>query len=272
MNSKNKAALLLLVIGLVCTLCFPIAAYANSIDQHKNIIIISGAEVQRLNNSYTAVNIPEFRSLLNSSLASGLIDNSKLNQALKSHLQEFRLEVLRFVEDLNKAISGIKIEAKQTLPKDIQYSEIIILKPSEKTLPEKQLDTKNNFSGYDLKAEELSLLQLTNAFRIENGLQELVLTPELAAMAKSHCDDMSQNNYLDHRLFESRLANFVTYNFSTAAENISSGYHNAQTTHEAWLNSPGHRNNILTGSFKKIGIGSSISNEGVPYWCQVFTD
>ena len=59
--------------------------------------------------------------------------------------------------------------------------------------------------------------------------------------------------------------------YRTAGENIAYGQRSPQEVVKGWMNSPGHRANILNGSFGKIGIGVYQSN-GVIYWSQLFTD
>jgi uncharacterized protein YkwD len=58
--------------------------------------------------------------------------------------------------------------------------------------------------------------------------------------------------------------------YSTAGENIAYGQPDAQTVVNGWMNSPGHRANILNGSFKQTGIGVYRDAKGTYYWTQMF--
>ncbi|MBD2773011.1 hypothetical protein ICL16_13245 [Iningainema sp. BLCCT55] len=58
------------------------------------------------------------------------------------------------------------------------------------------------------------------------------------------------------------------YNFRQAGENVASGYSSAQDVMRGWMNSTGHRANILNPNYREIGIGYARGNQ--PYWTQTF--
>lgn len=109
-----------------------------------------------------------------------------------------------------------------------------------------------------------------NGLRAQAGVPALSLNPKLTAAAQGHADDMAAKGYLSHtsqdgRTFVQRIQAAGYTNFTTLGENIARGQ---QTWHAAitnWMNSPGHRANMLSASFKDIGLG----NKG-RYWVQDF--
>ena len=58
--------------------------------------------------------------------------------------------------------------------------------------------------------------------------------------------------------------------YRTAGENIASGQRTAQAVVTAWMNSEGHRKNILSANFTEIGVGYAAKSNGTPYWTQMF--
>lgn len=118
---------------------------------------------------------------------------------------------------------------------------------------------------------EKEIVRLVNEIRVKNGLNELKEDWELSRVARYKSQDMKDNKYFSHTSpvygspFE-MMKNFgLTYR--TAAENIAKGQSTPQAVVNSWMNSSGHRANILNSSFKKIGVGYVKSGN---YWTQMF--
>lgn len=118
---------------------------------------------------------------------------------------------------------------------------------------------------------EYRVLALINIEREERGLSRLTMDGKLTDAALEHANDMSQHGYLAHTspngsTMVSRLKeNGVSY--SAAGENIARGYTTALAVVQGWMNSPGHRANILSPKYHKVGI-SRVNN----YWVQDFSN
>lgn len=114
------------------------------------------------------------------------------------------------------------------------------------------------------------VLDLVNQERSKAGLRNLTLNDTLSKMALAKAQDMYNNNYFDHQSptygspFDMMKSYGITYN--AAGENIAKGQTSAEEVMNQWMNSPGHRANILNSSFTEIGIG--YYNEE---WVQEFT-
>ena len=95
-------------------------------------------------------------------------------------------------------------------------------------------------------------------------------------MAKIQASNMARLRKMAHTLPESQLptlgsrAHFVGYPFARVSENVALGYPNAATVVEGWMNSSGHRHNILDAGVVETGIGIARSSDGGLYYCQVF--
>jgi uncharacterized protein YkwD len=111
-----------------------------------------------------------------------------------------------------------------------------------------------------LHAKEKRLLSLHNSARRDRGLRTLCVSPALQKAARAHSKDMIQRDYFSHYTKGknegacTRIANFG-YNWSSCAENI--GYNSTPGgMFRAWMNSAGHRRNILDPQFRDIGVGA----------------
>jgi uncharacterized protein YkwD len=123
-------------------------------------------------------------------------------------------------------------------------------------------------------AEEV--VRLTNVQRVANGCPELTVDATLTAVAQAHSQDMATNDYCDHTSQDGRspFQRMIDagYRYSTAAENIAAGYASPAAVVDGWMNSSGHRANILNCSLRQIGVGyaTSASSHYRTYWTQDF--
>lgn len=118
---------------------------------------------------------------------------------------------------------------------------------------------------------ESEVVRLVNEIRVQNGLKELKQDWELSRVARYKSQDMKDNNYFSHTspVYGSPFEMMKNFGLSyrTAAENIAKGQSTPQAVVNAWMNSSGHRANILNSSFTKIGVGY-VKNGN--YWTQMF--
>lgn len=120
---------------------------------------------------------------------------------------------------------------------------------------------------------EQQVVTLVNQQRAAYGLGALTLSAKLSDGARLKSQDMQKNRYFDHNSptygspFDMMRSLGITY--GSAGENIAQGYSSAEAVVNAWMNSPGHRANILNAKFTQIGVGY-VSNGG--YWTQWFTN
>ncbi|MEI8372951.1 MAG: CAP domain-containing protein [Planctomycetota bacterium] len=120
-------------------------------------------------------------------------------------------------------------------------------KPGQKTEPK-----------FELLAIEQSVVDATNAERARYGRPAFSVDANLMATARQHCTWMTTNRQLVH----ARIG---------VAENIAMGQSSSQEVVRTWMNSSGHRANILNGGHRRIGVAAYQTPEGTIYWCQQFT-
>lgn len=124
-----------------------------------------------------------------------------------------------------------------------------------------------------ISAEELTGIELLNRDRKQQGLPPLIPDPQLTKVARAHAEDMVAQNYFDHinlqgqSPFDRLEMNGISY--QSAGENIA--YNDSLEEMEiAWMNSPGHRANILDDSYTHVGLGLCHSEDGSIYGVQLF--
>ncbi|GAB1514674.1 CAP domain-containing protein [Actinophytocola sp. KF-1] len=117
---------------------------------------------------------------------------------------------------------------------------------------------------------EDQVVSLVNAFRADEGCGPVKVDDRLTAAAQDHAEDMSKNDYFSHdsqdgRTFDQRIRN-AGYP-SPGAENIARGAQTAEQVMQMWMDSDGHRRNILNCDLNAIGVG--LDRNGF-YWVQDF--
>lgn len=129
-------------------------------------------------------------------------------------------------------------------------------------------NTNTNTSTNQFASE---VINLTNQERAKSGLPALKEDTQLSGVAQTKCLDMQQNNYFSHTSptygspFDMMRDFGVTY--KAAGENIAQGQRTPQEVVQAWMNSEGHRRNIMSNSFTYIGVGFE---QGGNHWTQMF--
>ncbi len=128
---------------------------------------------------------------------------------------------------------------------------------------------------------EQRVVELVNQARLQAGIPPLKRVEALTAAARYHAADQGQDDYVKHDTYDrqngdlvyvcstwERIATFFT---DPRGENIAAGYHSPEAVMDGWMNSPGHRDNILNPSSWEIGVGyfegSGLFNY---YWVQDF--
>jgi len=104
---------------------------------------------------------------------------------------------------------------------------------------------------------ESNIIMHTNQERARYGLPALAVDHGLMKSARGHAEWMTLNRSLTHTN-------------QPVAENIATGQQSSEEAVECWMNSPGHRANILNSSYRRIGAAAYRTPEGQIFWCQQF--
>jgi len=141
-----------------------------------------------------------------------------------------------------------------------------VQQPITTTEPTQTTQTTSALSAYEQK-----VVDLTNQERAKNGLAAIKIDTALSKVAREKSLDMSKNGYFSHTSptygspFDMMKQFGISYQY--AGENIAMGQRTPEEVVQAWMNSEGHRKNILSANFNYIGVGYVESGN---YWTQMF--
>lgn len=137
--------------------------------------------------------------------------------------------------------------------------------------PAEQATPSTSPSTQGISGVESRVIELTNAERRKNGLLDLKADASLSNVAREKSKDMQQNKYFSHTSptygspFDMMRDFGISY--KSAGENIAQGQRTPEEVVNAWMNSEGHRKNILSSGYTHIGVGYVESGH---YWTQMF--
>ena len=117
-------------------------------------------------------------------------------------------------------------------------------------------DTKPS-TAIELHPVEQGIIDHTNAQRKRHGLPPLTVDTRLMSSARRHCSWMARSGSLAHTTAQ-------------VAENIAMGQTSSSHAVQDWMNSPGHRANMLNGSYRRVGAAAYTGSGGQVFWCVQF--
>ncbi len=157
----------------------------------------------------------------------------------------------------------------------VGLSEIISANPQFKNpnliYPGQRVNIPNISAAKNIESQ---VIQLTNQERAKNGLKPLAADWQLSRVARYKSADMRDKNYFSHTspTYGSPFTMMKNFgiNYRSAGENIAAGQRTASEVVQSWMNSPGHRKNILSPTYTHIGVGHASGGSYGHYWTQMF--
>jgi uncharacterized YkwD family protein len=194
------------------------------------------------------------------------VNIDEINSLLEKYLQNYQ------VKQPTSQHTEVEVPKEETTTNEQQP---VAQQPTQQQ-PEQQQPTqteqaKTEQSAYQLSAYEQKVVDLTNQERAKNGLPALKVDVALSKVAREKSLDMQKNNYFSHTSptygspFDMMKKFGITY--KAAGENIAKGQRSPEEVVKAWMNSAGHRKNILSANFTHIGVGHVAEGN---YWTQQF--
>ena len=142
--------------------------------------------------------------------------------------------------------------------------------PTEEAPPQEEPDAPEESGGVQEAAEAVA--SLVNAARQDAGLSELELDADLCAAAQARAQEIAQS--FSHTRPDGSSCFTILEEFGisyrAAGENIAMGQRTPEEVMDGWMNSSGHRANILNGTFTSIGVGYYVDGAGAAHWVQIF--
>lgn len=156
----------------------------------------------------------------------------------------------------------------------VGLSEIISANPQIKNPTLIYPGQKLNIPVITTTGQENEVIRLVNLARSTAGLQPLAANWQLSRVARYKSADMATKGYFSHTspTYGSPFQMMESFGlrFSAAGENIAYGQRTPSEVMSDWMNSPGHRANILNPTYTQIGVGLATDSKGVCYWTQEF--
>jgi uncharacterized YkwD family protein/spore coat assembly protein SafA len=163
---------------------------------------------------------------------------------------------------------------KVAVKNQVGITEIINANPQVKNINMIYPGQTLNIPSNNYQSIEQQVVKLVNAERAKVGLKPLTSDWELARVARFKSEDMRDNRYFDHNspIYGTPFQMMKSFgiNYGYAGENIAAGQTTAESVMKSWMNSPGHKKNILSPNFTHIGVGYAKGGSYGHYWTQQF--
>lgn len=178
-----------------------------------------------------------------------------------------------------KAVVTAKVKGK-TLKCKVTVTKKQAAKKNAKTATKKQTAKKTNTAGKKNTTTDISLqkkvISIVNQNRKKQGLEALTMDEKLMKAAQDRAKELTKSFSHTRPNGTSCFTIFEKYKITPTAsgENIAAGQRSAAAVMDSWMNSPGHKENIMNNRFKKIGVGLVIVPNDMYsyYWVQMFTE
>lgn len=219
-------------------------------------------------------------------------DNSPRVKSKKFNLKEFikikhfNLKKAEIVKSpaLQKPTKDVSLDLKKTIEKQLPIIEkTLVPTPTpekelapvqEKELAPRTIPVEEPTPTGSVLPFEKEVFNLVNIERSKNDLAALELDIAVTSVARNKSQDMMANNYFAHQSPTYGSAGEMLRRFgiewSAWGENIAMGQKTPKEVMTAWMNSEGHRANILNPDFTKLGVGYVTNSSGKAYWTQMF--
>ena len=128
-------------------------------------------------------------------------------------------------------------------------------------------------SPEELEELRAQVVEAHNTIRTEKKLKKLTVNRKLMAAAQAHADDIAHRRKMSHTggdgSSSSERIKARGYRYFRTGENVAAGRFSVNRLMKGWMDSPGHKRNIL-GGFSEIGVGCAVDEDGRRYWCVTF--
>ena len=130
--------------------------------------------------------------------------------------------------------------------------------------------------AYEYHGPEAEIISLINHEREANDAPPLAISWEITRLAGYKSEEMKRHRLFDHESIvygdPAQILDTFFIPYGIVGANIAMGQETPQCVITAWLNSPGHKANLVNPAFAKAGVGISWDDYGIPYWTLLMTD
>lgn len=200
---------------------------------------------------------------------------------MKKAMYSVVLAALMLLIGINVSAQNVAytVKAGDTLYKISQqygtsFSDIMAVNPLIKSPSSLYVGEVLSIPASTISTFESEVIRLVNVQRTNRGLKALGKSVKLCNIARIKSQDMINSNYFSHTSprygSPFNMMENMGVQFMAAGENIAMGQTTPAQVMNSWMNSPGHRANILSVAYSQIGVGLAKNKNGVCYWTQEF--
>ncbi|MFS0820285.1 CAP domain-containing protein [Bacillus sp. 1P02SD] len=195
-------------------------------------------------------------------------NSTNWNDLIQNLLKKYYSQYGQTQGKVEQPTQPVKVPTEQKVEEPVQ--ETPVAQQPVQQQPAEQTKETTKQATYSLSQFEQEVVTLTNKERAKYGLQPLKIDLKLSEVARTKSSDMKKNSYFSHTSptygspFDMMKQFGIQYR--AAGENIAKGQRSPQEVVNGWMNSEGHRKNILSSNFTHIGVGHVEGN----YWTQMF--
>lgn len=139
------------------------------------------------------------------------------------------------------------------------------------------ISTTTSYTADTISELQKQIMDMTNAYRAQYSLNAYNWNSALASAAQAHAEDMANNSYFSHTGQDGstpgKRISAKGLNYTACAENIDAGYYSAEAALNGWINSSGHRKNLISETYTHIGVGTAYNaNDNLGYGTRYVQD
>jgi len=267
-NMKNRFVKISLILTMLFVVAMPAQVFAAEKSCNLNRSNGLNSQVSKI---YGQVSQDKLAEVLKQ-CQKGKVDSSQLQDLWKQYCQKSSAPTT-----CNKNTTPEKPEAANpSKPEATNPEKPEATTPDKPTtnVPSTKPETPSTPDSSTLGTYEQQVVDLVNKERAAAGLSALKVNTKLASVAEKKAEDMRDNNYFSHTSptygspFDMMKQFGISY--TSAGENIAKGQRTPSEVMDGWMNSSGHRANILNSSYTEIGVGYVTDSNGNTYWVQQF--
>lgn len=258
---KNQFVKVTLTLGMLIAVAVPGQAFAAEKNCSLSQNITSNTNISKIYSQLTQDTISKLKSNY-SQLAGGKLDSEQIQNLLKQCGKNITVTT-------PSTPSTPATPTKPTTPDTTTPTT-----PTDSNTNTNNTNTNTNTDNAAIGDYEQQVVDQVNKERAAAGLSALKVNTKLASVAEKKAEDLRDNNYFSHTSptygspFDMMKQFGITY--TAAGENIAKGQKTPSAVMNGWMNSEGHRANILNSSYTEIGVGYVTDSNGNTYWVQMF--
>jgi uncharacterized YkwD family protein len=291
-NMKNRFVKITLILSMLLVMAVPAQVFAADQSCSLNQKALSNANISKIYGQISQNTLDKVMTTFNQysgNKVGGEQLQNLLNQCNNNSYANVFARIFPGKSNTVKTPEKTKTDGQDQPSKDASpTTPTTPVTPAEPTTPNKTPDATpdtntntntntnndNDTQTSNLGSYEQQVVDLVNKERAAAGLPALKVNTKLAAVAEKKAEDMRDKNYFSHTSptygspFDMMKQFGITY--TSAGENIAMGQKTPEAVMNGWMNSEGHRANILNSSYTEIGVGYVTSSNGTTYWVQQF--